>query len=821
MAALKIFLSGVSGQFQECRRALASDLRAVGHEVTVQEDFQQHGHTLLEKLQQYIAGCDRVIALVGDAYGFEPDPAGLAAGTPRRSYAQWEYFFATGERLDGSRQPRKDLFVYFASPDYLRDNPVRQTPEAARLQQDFRALVRQSGKDHSPFGSLHELRALALRDGFSVPERRPQPVNLPYKTLGTLFKGRDQFLEDLGARLRAGDGRAVGVLAAQSIHGLGGVGKTRLAVEYAWRHQAEYTALLFVAADSPASLRRNLAELVSPLVLDLKEAQQAKEEEFRAAAATHWLEAHPGWFLILDNVDTEEVALEVEGLLTHLQHGHVVITSRLKAWGAGVEPLELDVLDAAAAAAFLLERTAGRRRPAAGDGTDAQALAAALDGLALALEQAGAYVSHVRCSLAEYLARWRQQEEQVLTWLDVRQMKYPQSVAITWETTCGQLSPPAAALLEILAWFAPDPVPEWVLLGKATHPLAVEALGGADVALALADLERYSLLKRQLTAERSSLLVHRLVQEVTRWRLPAEARHRRLAEALRLVDAVAIGELEDFRTWPVWVPLSPHVQALVDHAERAEIDQPTARLKSGLAVLLTTKALHADAEPLMRRALALDERTFGPDHPKVAIHLNNLAALLHATNRLAEAEPLMRRALAIDERGLGPEHPNVAIRLSNLAALLQATNRLAEAEPLLRRALAVAERSLGPEHSNVARDLNNLAQLLQDTNRLAEAEPLMRRALAIDERNLGSDHPEVAIDLNNLALLLKATNRLAEAEPLSQQAVAILLAYARRTGHQHPHLRTALANYRGILQALGRSSADIQERLDGLKAEKP
>ena len=117
---------------------------------------------------------------------------------------------------------------------------------------------------------------------------------------------------------------------------------------------------------------------------------------------------------------------------------------------------------------------------------------------------------------------------------------------------------------------------------------------------------------------------------------------------------------------------------------------------------------------------------YGPDHPNVAIDINNLAQLLKATNRMAEAEPLMRRALAIDEKLYGSDHPNVAIRLNNLAQLLRATNRLAEAEPLLRRALAIDEKSHGPDHPNVAIDLNNLAQLLKATNRMAEAEPLLR-----------------------------------------------------------------------------------------------
>ena len=130
------------------------------------------------------------------------------------------------------------------------------------------------------------------------------------------------------------------------------------------------------------------------------------------------------------------------------------------------------------------------------------------------------------------------------------------------------------------------------------------------------------------------------------------------------------------------------------------------------------------------------------------------ALALKQLARFAEAEPLYRRALAIDERSYGPDHPDVATDLNNLAVLLQATNRLAEAEPLYRRALAIDERSYGPDHPDVASDLNNLAVLLRATNRLAEAEPLYRRALAIDERSYGPDHPDVAIRLNNLAVLL-------------------------------------------------------------------
>jgi tetratricopeptide (TPR) repeat protein len=234
---------------------------------------------------------------------------------------------------------------------------------------------------------------------------------------------------------------------------------------------------------------------------------------------------------------------------------------------------------------------------------------------------------------------------------------------------------------------------------------------------------------------------------------------------------------------------------------------------NSLALLLKDTNCLAEAEPLMRRALAIGEASYGPDHPDVAIRLNNLAQLLQATNRLAEAEPLMRRALASFEASYGPDHPKVATSLNNLALLLQDTNRLADAEPLFRRALAIDEASYGPDHPDVARNLNNMALLLKATNRLAEAEPLMRRALAIDEASYGPDHPDAAIDLNNLASLLKATNRLAEAEPLSARAVRIFLA---SLGIDHPLTQKVKGNYLKILQEQGLPDTAIQYKLDAL-----
>jgi tetratricopeptide (TPR) repeat protein len=175
----------------------------------------------------------------------------------------------------------------------------------------------------------------------------------------------------------------------------------------------------------------------------------------------------------------------------------------------------------------------------------------------------------------------------------------------------------------------------------------------------------------------------------------------------------------------------------------------------------------------------------------------------------------MRRALRIDEKSLGPDHPNVAIHLGNLGELLLAANRLAEAEPLMRRALKIDEKSLGPDHPNVAIRLINLGGLLRRTNRRGKAERLVRRALAINEKALGPDHPNVAIALNNLAQYL-AARRPAEARPLMRRAVAILIYFEHGTGYQHPRRDGFVQNYRALLEAMGKNEAEVRAEIDAV-----
>jgi tetratricopeptide (TPR) repeat protein len=701
------------------------------------------------------------------------------------------------------------MLVYLATAEALRDCPlpVQKSDDAAHLQQAHIAAIKAGGKHYGTFTGYNSLLREVFHDLGLEPDLKIN--NLPFKSLGSLFKGREEFLRRMHVALgqveHRGHQRFAAITASATsatVYGLGGIGKTRAAIEYAYRYAEEYTALLFVRADTPDGLQQNLAALCGHEMLDLPE-KAAREIDVQLAAVLQWLQRHAGWLLIFDNVDTDDAAQAVQELLGRLTPaGQVLVTSRLSNWPGAVESLALDVLEEADATAFLLERTEARRRKAPDDAAQAPALAVELGRLALALEQAGAYIERYRCSFAIYFAEWQQRREKVLQWFDPRVMQYPMSVAVTWQTSFDRLNERARELLRLLAWFAPDPIPE-SLLEAGGGPFAEEGAGRTaaltDAREALADLEAQSLVTR---AEHSaSFAVHRLVQEVTRRSLGGDREHTYLKAALAWVDAASVGDPEDVRTWPVLAPLAAHALVLTRHADAAQISEPTAGLMDRLGQLYHARANYVEAEPLYRRALSIDETAYGPNDPTVAIRLNNLATLLQATHRLEDAELLMKGVVEIFEKAYGSEDTNVATALSNLAQLLQATNRLDEAEPLMRRALAIDEKAYGPNYPTVAIRLNNLSMLLQATNRLGEAEPLMQRALAIDEKFYGPDHPRVAIDLINLAALLQATNRPGEAEPLMWRALAI---NEKSYGPEHPNVATDLINLVALRWATNR-----------------
>jgi Domain of unknown function (DUF4062) len=258
----RIFLSAVTSEFGRARDAVAADLRSRGLLLRVQSDIRQEAgnDTTLRKLHDYIRDCTAVVCVIGKCSGALPPPKAaesfahmLPSGIARASYTQWEFFFA--------RHFKRRLSIYIAKDDYRPDlaAPVEDDPDLQSAFVDH--IVREQGLDRSYFSNEDQLARAVLKEDW--PKKRAgKPIALPYPPLGSLFKGRDAFLNDLHASLSRGSGRTA--IVGSALYGLGGIGKTRAAVEYAWAHDHDYTALLFVIAETPEALRRNLAALAGP-----------------------------------------------------------------------------------------------------------------------------------------------------------------------------------------------------------------------------------------------------------------------------------------------------------------------------------------------------------------------------------------------------------------------------------------------------------------------------------------------------------------------------------------------------------------------------
>ena len=629
------------------------------------------------------------------------------------------------------------------------------------------------------------------------PKRNAAPIfSVPFQR-NPYFTGREDVLAEISARLEKGGRAALGQAA---ICGLGGIGKTQTAVEFAYRHRGDYRAVFFVPAETAGEILSGFAEIAALV----GQAGRDADQNAAAAAARQWLATHPGWLLILDNADEPSL---LEGWLPAAGQGHVIITSREQDFAAlAIDGQSMSAPPDEEALAFLLRRTG---RLAAGDSEKKAAakLIGHLGNLPLALEQASAFLVARRESFANYLEAFRQRG--VTLFGDHKTLVGGHdSLTTTWSLNFEAVrrhSRASADLLNAIAFLAPDAIPEELFLdgGSEISPAIGKVLkseGSLAVGKLAAPLLRYSLVERD--PEGQTLRVHRLVQEVVKGSLEKKAPKIRQ----RVVMALRRGfPWPKFETWPRCERLLPHLLATAGGAE--DSDDLAELLHAGGAHLYD-RARFAEAEPLYERSLAIKEKSLGGDHPEVAAALNNLAILYRKQGRLVEAELLLERSLAISEKSLGGDHTDVATSLCNLAILYADQGRLAEAEPLLERSLAIRE-SLDGDRSHVADSLNNLASLYVDQGRLAEVEPLLERSLAISEGSLGGDHPDVADSLYNLAVLYWQQGRVTEAEPLLERSLVI-----RETSlsSDHPKVANTLQNLAILYRHQGRKAdAEVLE----------
>ena len=620
----------------------------------------------------------------------------------------------------------------------------------------------------------------------------------------------------------------IGVVTA--VNGVGGLGKTALAIEYAHAFADEYGGGRWqVRCAGKDDLRLALAELATPIGFEFtdderKNADLQFERTRRELKKLADAREQHRCLLLLDNVDRPGLLDPAQ--VARLNGGdwlHVLATTRLgenELHGAHRDRsfLAIDELPPDDALALIESYQPDGRFRNEPERDAAREIVRLLGSFTLAVESAAVYLGQfandVTC--AAFLARLKKEGPEGL---DTAASQSSEGVlhgekrlSATLQPTLERLGAAEKLALEFAALLPPDQVPlPWLraLVAKSFPEMERDAEPGYPDPWKNVLRRPFSLRLLQTSevvdADGQPLVtrVHRLVQAV----MIRAFGPLTIQPAIEQLVVARVASLTELATKEeVWWELEPLIvtAGLWSKAGNPIATKLSEGLRQCLALLSSTFQTEehtAESEPLLRRLLAVSEQTFGSDHPIVASSLQNLASFYAGTKPTEDGAALLRRALAIEEKSSGANHPNVARILSDLAAALHATNSLVEAEALYRRALHIDEHAYGPNHPVCARDMNNLAQLMHDTNRLVEAEPLMRRALAIDEQNLGENHPNVVRDINNLAALLQATNRLAEAEPLMRRALMIA---EQSYGPAHPSQAAQLNNLAQVMQATNR-----------------
>ncbi len=648
------------------------------------------------------------------------------------------------------------------------------------------------------------------------PGALPPTWNVPYPR-NPYFTGREDILKRLYEVLRIG--KTAAITQPQVISGLGGIGKTQSAVEYAYRYRNDYQVILWARAENRETLISDFVSITG--LLNLPE-QDTQDQSITVDAVKRWLKDHTDWLLILDNADDLAVVSE---FIPPAFGGHILLTTRAQPMGRLAQCIEIETMEPEEGALFLLRRANNIAqdtpldKASEGDRTKAREISQTLGGLPLALDQAGTYIEETTCSLSDYLDLYRTRHTELLKRRGGLVSDRPEPVATTWSLSfekVEQANPAAAELLRLCAFLAPDVIPEEIIIEGAPNlgPILQPAANPFELNQAIEELCKFSLVKRDPGAK--TLTIHRLVQAVIKDGMKKSAQRRWAERSVRAVNQ-AFPDVK-FETWPRCQRCLPHAQACAELIGQWGIAfVEAARLLNRVGWYLRERGQYALAEPFLQQALVIYEQALGSDHLEVATSLNNLGLLYRRQGKYVEAEALFQHALSVCEKHLDPADPQMARSLNNLAMLNDDQGEYGAAELLYQQALAIDEQVFGPDHPQVATDLNNLAWLYYIQEKYAQAELLHQRALAIHEKTLGLEHLDTATSLHHLAFLYKHQGKYANAEVLYQRILAI---YEKTLGPNHPKVATVLANYAYLLRKMGRKdeASRLEKRVRAIQA---
>jgi tetratricopeptide (TPR) repeat protein len=636
----------------------------------------------------------------------------------------------------------------------------------------------------------------------AFPGRALCPHNLP-RSGAVEFVGRETDLENLHAQLQQTDR-----LAITAIRGMGGIGKTELALQYARYHRDQHTypggiCWLQARDQDVASQIVSFAKLLN---LPLPEGELTEQVAY---VWSQWPLSEAVLVVFDDVADFPRIK---PYLPPEQEPFRVLMTTRQQF--SGIESIEITVLSLQAAL-NLLKSLMGTDRIEA-ELADAEALCQRLGFLPLALELVGRYLElDADLSLAEVQAELDEMRTDAYALLkdeSAANMTAKLGVAEAFELSLRRLNAESQTLATVLCLFAAAPIAwEWV---AACLP---------EVSAAALKQQRRTLLQNSLLqrVEAETYQLHPLIQEFLRTRFANAASTEPLLRQYCAAMVEASNVISYTQTQADVLertPLIPHLKEAATTWQRFIADADVLSPANKVGLFYYSQGAFHEAEEWFEQALLQTRDRLGEAHPAVATSLNNLAELYRSQGRYEAAEPLYQEALAMMKALLGETHPAVATSLNNLAALYDSQGRYEAAELLYQEALAMRQALLGDRHPDVATSLNNLAELYRSQGRYEAAELLYQEALAMMKALLGETHPAVATSLNNLAALYDSQGRYEAAEPLYQEALAMRQALL---GDRHPDVATSLNNLAELYRSQGRYEAAeplYQEALAMMKA---
>ncbi|MEM7454761.1 MAG: tetratricopeptide repeat protein [Planctomycetota bacterium] len=824
-STINLFASAASAEFKSYREGLFDFVTRPGVVVKEQRLFIQNGQPILILLDDYIAECNAVIHLLGDRTGNEedhgfPGEENLTALFSRHptlldklniseaeareiSYTQWEAYLAIFHGVD--------LFIATPTEDVVPDE-ICKDESARELQATSQKthLARLQRLERFPafeFESLHHLCLQVYRHLYDLLPQSDTPIapSMP-PSLGSLFKGRDKWLARIREAIRSGKSAdAVRVV----VHGMGGLGKTQLAAEYAYACAHEHSALLIVSGETAESLNAGLSDLCGVLKLPQS---ASKNEQTRIKATVDWLdkEENRGWLLIVDNADNKDHFKAVTEFVTQRNRGHVLLTSRIDRWPNGFVPLKLDLLDPESAKDYLLEATEKFRVSSATDSNiDAESelaatIADSLGYLALGLVQAAGTIKTLRLSFADYLAKWETNRDELLDDpdFDPDLLGYPRTVAMTWLTSYQQLPAESKLVFDILCWFAHEPIPERIITGK-WHEDVLELIEDEDLretiqskqTRLMVPLYDFSLTESPIGPYRL-FQIHRLVQEVGRiWQRkdsdqPVTERMMQIALEREFVRPDDIDNIRQ-NIYSELRPLFLHVEYLLEnHAFIEDYPFSASRLSCMMAELLKDSGQLLDALSFADDSLVLAETLTDTSENLFALSeaLSIKSQVLVDRGSIDAALEFGNRQRTVCQRRLAKEPDNLAhqrdlaIALENVGRVLQAKGELEQALELFNQSREIGQTLCDKEPDNLAHQ-RDLAIALENVGRVLEAKGELEQALELFNQSreirqtLCDKEPDnlahqrdLAIALENAGRVLQAKGELAQALELFNQS---------------------------------------------------